>query len=274
MAKKEATATESPQLPDDPGSEATSTKTINPSQGEPVNTEAELTEVMGMLKQFEINSPEKMENVVKASQQTGRMAQLLGEQREANRQLLAKLEALETKGLPQNYQANDGYEEKSVDLEGTIENVLSRFWNKKQQEQAQMTQQQWAAFNEILTDDDYGLVKDAWENYARQPDVAYNFQTGATDPVKEYNKFVRKFQRKLLHRTRGLLEQVTTGTKKKVPPHIEQGTNVPPMPEESTEFDEKMKSIKEKYRGKPTDDGVTDLLKELLPDGDPLLTRR
>lgn len=274
MAKNKATATESPQLPDDSNSEATATETTSPSKDESVNTEAELTEVMGMLKQFEINSPEKVENVVKASQQTGRMAQLLGEQREANRQLLTKLEALETKGLPQNFQANDGYEEKPVDLEGTIENVLSRFWNKKQQEQAQMTQQQWAAFNEIQTDEDYGLVKDAWDNYVRQPDVAYSFQSGTADPVKEYNKFVRKFQRKLLHRTKGLLEQVTTGTKKKAPPHMEQGTNVPPMPEEPTEFNEKRKAIKEKYRGKPTDDGVTELLNELLPEGDPLLTRR
>ncbi len=273
MAKKQATAMESPQLPDDSAKEAP--EAPKPSeQDNTANTEAELAEVMGMLKQFEINSPEKVENVVKASQQTGRMAQLLGEQRETNRQLMAKLEALEKKGMPQSYQANDGYEEKPIDLEGTIENVLSRFWTKKQQEQAQMTQQQWAAFNEIQTDDDYLLVKDAWDNYVRQPDVAYSFQSGTSDPVKEYNKFVRKFQRKLLHRTRGLLEQVTTGTKKKTPPHVEQGTNVPPMPEEPTDFMEKKKAIQEKYRGKATDDGVSELLKELLPEGDPLFMRR
>jgi len=272
MAKKQATAMESPQLPDDPKEEA---KEIKPSgQDETPNTEAELAEVMGMLKQFEINSPEKVENVVKASQQTGRMAQLLGEQREANRQLLTKLEALEKKGMQQGYQANDGYEEKPIDLEGTIENVLSRFWNKKQQEQAQMTQQQWAAFNEIQTDEDYGLVKDAWENYVRQPDVAYNFQTGQTDAVKEYNKFVRKFQRKLLHRTRGLLEQVTTGTKKVSPPHMEAGMNIPPMPAEPTELNEKIKSIKEKHKGRGSETAMMDVLKELLPEGDPLLSRR
>lgn len=273
MAKKEATATESPQLPDDSAKEAT--EAPKPSQDNSAgNTEAELAEVMGMLKQFEINSPEKIENVVKASQQTGRMAQLLGEQREANRQLLTKLETLEKKGVPQSYQANDGYEEKPIDLEGTIENVLSRFWNKKQEEQARMTQQHWAAFNEIQTDDDYTLVKDAWEQYVRQPDVAYSFQTGSADPVKEYNKFVRTFQRKLLHRTRGLLEQVTTGTKKTTPPHMEQGANVPPMPQESTDFQEKKKEIKEKYKGKTTNEGVSEILKEILPVGDPLLMRR
>lgn len=273
MAKKQATATESPQLPDDSAKEAT--EAPKPSgQDNVINTEAELAEVMEMLKQFEINSPEKVENVVKASQQTGRMAQLLGEQREANRQLMAKLETLEKKGIPQNFQMTDGYEEKPIDLERTIESVLSRFWNKKQQEQVQMTQAQWAAFNEIQTDDDYSLVKDAWDNYIRQPDVAYSFQTGAVDPVKEYNKFVRKFQRKLLHRTRGLLEQVTTGTKKKAIPHMEQGMNVPPMPIEPTDFMEKKKAIQDKYKGKPGNEGVQELLKELLPQGDPLVQRR
>lgn len=269
MAKKEATATESPQLPDDSESEAT--KTQNPSQqDDTANTEAELNEVMGMLKQFEINSPEKVENVVKASQQVGQMANLLGEQRETNRQLMAKLEALETKSVPQNFQANDGYEEKPIDLEGTIENVLSRFWNKKQQEQIQMTQRQWADFNEIQSDDDYELVKDVWENYVKQPDIAYSFQAGTSDPVREYNKFVRKFQRKLLHRTRGLLEQVTTGTKKKAPPHVEQGTNVPEMPTEPTEFQEIKKEIQRKYKGKPSTEGVSELLREIIPDDDPL----
>lgn len=271
MAKtKEATATESPQLPDDPKQEATTDQ--KPSKEDSAgNTEAELAEVMGMLKQFEINSPEKVENVVKASQQTGRMAQLLGEQREINRQLLTKLEAIEKAGKQQSYHATEGYEEKPIDLEGTIENVLSRFWNKKQQEQAQMTQAQWAAFNEIQSDEDYNLVKDAWDQYVRQPDIAYGFQTGGRDPVKEYNKFVRTFQRKLLQRTRGLLEQVTTGTKKITAPHMEQGTNVPEMPTEPTDFMEKKKAIQKKYKGRPSADGISELLKEMIPDDDPLL---
>lgn len=267
MAKKEATAAESPQLlSDDSAKEA---KKLQPSD-QPIDTDAELKEVMGMLKQFDIDSPEKVENVVRASQQAGRTAQLLGESREMNRQLMAKLEKLE-KATQKAYQPNEYTEEKPIDLETSIEGVLERFWDKKQQEQIKMTQKQWAAFNEIQTDDDYALVKDAWESHTRQPDVAYSFQTGSVDPVKEYNKFVRKFQRKLLHRTRGLLEQVTTGTKKMIPPHMEQGTNVPPMPVDPTEFMEKKKAIQEKYKGKPGNDGVTELLKELFPEGDPLL---
>ena len=270
MPKKEATAKESPQLPDDSDTEATGGQKPSPQpENNAANTEAELAEVMGMLKQFEINSPEKVENVVKASQQTGRMAQLLGEQRDANRQLMAKLEALEKKSAhPQN---SDDYEEKPVDLEGTIENVISRVLEKEKRKQTEMTQRQWAAYNEIQADEDYNLVKDAWDNYVRQPEVAYSFHSGSIDPVREYNKFVRKFQRKLLQRTRGLLEQVTTGTKKATIPHMEQGTNVPEMPPEATEYAEKKKELQRKYKGKPSADGVSELLRELIPDGDPLL---
>lgn len=273
MAKKEATTKESPQLPDDPTKEAAEGQALSPQQDNAGNTEAELAEVMGMLKQFEINSPEKVENVVRASQQTGRMAQLLGEQRETNRQLMAKLEAIEKRNA-QNYSASEGYEEKPIDLEGTIEGVISRVLEREKRKQTEMTQRQWAAYNEIQADEDYSLVKDAWDNYVRQPEVIYSFQSGTADPVKEYNKFVRKFQRKLLQRTRGLLEQVTTGTKKIAPLHMEQGTNVPPMPTEPTDFMEKKKAIQQKYKGKPSAGGISELLNELIPDGDPLLVRR
>ena len=84
---------------------------------------------------------------------------------------------------------------------------------------------------------------------------------------------MRKFQRKLLHRTKGLLEQVTQGTKVK-PPFVEQGVNAPEMPTDPTELNEKIKSIKTKYKGVGSESGMEDILDALIPAGDPLLSRR
>lgn len=270
--KKEATDAMSPQLPDESGKEATAVQTTNPSQNNAADTEAELADVMAALKQFELDSPEKVENVVRASQQAGRSAQLLGEQRKLVEQLqteIANLQQARTRDIPNS----DSFGEEPVDLKSLIRGELNEFYGGIQKKQAEATQRQWQAFNEIQTDEDYPAVQAAWEQYVQQPNVAYSFQSGAADPVKEYNKFVRKFQRKLLHRTRGLLEQVTSGTKVK-PPFMEHGSNVPEMAPEPTETDEKIKEIKTKHKGVGSAAAMEDILDALIPPGDPLLSRR
>ena len=271
--KKDATETVSPQLPDEPNEGATGAQTPNPSQSNAADTEAELADVMAALKQYELDNPEKIENVVRASQQAGRSAQLLGEQRELVRQLQAELARLQQTRTSNEALYTNG-EETPVDLKSLIRGELNEFYSGIQKKQTEMTQRQWEAFNEIQSDEDYPIVKNAWEEYIRQPSIVYSFQTGAVDPVKEYNKFVRKFQRKLLHRTKGLLEQVTSGSKKITPPFVEQGTNTPDIPTDPTELNEKIKTIKQKHKGVGSETGMEEILDALIPADDPLLRRR
>lgn len=238
----------SQNIMDDPtlgGGESTVNQQAEPSApNEPASVEE--NEVQALLAEMEkagVTNAQDFNNVRTAAAESGRMANLLGEVREQNNALKQELAEMRgalksTSRQPGNDQGGfddlfgnfqnqpNPYQGQNVDIKGAINEVLNER-EQKTREQTQRAQQAiLQAWNTITNDEDYGLVKDVWEEKLKDPNFVFQINSGQVNPIGEYQRMLRNYYKNMVKGSANLIKKLT-GERKLGPQHLEQGGNTP-----------------------------------------------
>ena len=245
-------------MAEEPKVEPMATEPTEP-KGEVKKDEIDVDALMGELTTLGKTTPESIRGMHTASQEIGNLNKILGEVREENRQL-------KYQNKPQPV-SNDTYDEpSSVDLGALIRRELGTFWNEQQQSQNQAYQQTMQDLASVQGDEDYGIVKDVYEEHLKSPNVQMAINSGGSSYTKEYDRIVRRYYRGIAMRSKEALEQLTAKGAKVTPPHMESGSPSSPAVPVTDEAKAKLKKIAEQSTG--SDDDIDAMLNEFLPKGD------
>ncbi len=258
-------------MPDDPKPTLDGEAAAEPLGEVKPTIEEPSVDVDAVLKELEAigkTTPESVRNMHTASQQTGRYANEIGELRQEIERM--RTEANVPRQAPPRNEFDAEYGGESVDLGRLVDDRLHKFWGDIQKQQAETYQRQVAEMNDIYTDEDYELVKDVWDQYAKTPNFNVKLNTGNTTLKGEYDKFVRSYFRQVALKSRDALVVATKGGKR-TPPHIESGNQAPPSEEESGDKHKNVRKIAAKTQGSDAD--IDAMIGALLPKDDPILRR-
>lgn len=226
------------------------------------------------LEKLGVQKPEQLQGMAVASEQSGKLANMLGEIRRENAQLKHMLQEVAKPKAAQH----DPYSPEPVNIEDVVERAVGKFYENrilKPQQEAQMRFTQ--ELEEVQTDDHFIVLGNQFEEYVKVPKVQYAINTGQTSLAKEYRRFKDRYFTNLLSKVtdnyRSLIESGAKGKGNVTPPHMESSgsTNYVP-PENQPDTRGRMIDLSKKSRG--TDEDIDKMLKTLLPDGDPVLRRR
>lgn len=223
---------------------------IKPTIDEPEKTqEPEKVDVDGLLTELEkagVSNTEQLQGKLKASQESFRLSQMLGETRKQNEELKALIQNMQTQ--PQQQQEYDDFEtrQQPYDLDQSIERSVERVFTKREKAQAEMEQRVNAQWSKIVGDEDYENVKGVWDERLKDMTFIAQVRAGAIDPVEVYHQDVRKFYKGLALRSADAIKQFKGGGELN-PPHVEQQGEVrKELPPEATETEQQMSSYKER----------------------------
>jgi len=232
-----------------------------------VSAEDQAKAILEELGKFGIDSPEKVQNVAKASSEAGNLARILGETRQQNEILMREIQSL--KNQPKQ---TDSYEYgEPINIKEVVRNELRGFYQEDiLKPQVEFSNKIWSELSEVQSDEDYALVQSVWDKHWNNPNTQYKVQTGQTSPKKEYDKLVRTYYRQSMKKTYDALQGVMN--QKAKPPHIETGdqTHVH-MPTQSDETREKVDKIVKNSKGGDSD--IEALVRTILPETDPMFRR-
>jgi len=117
------------------------------------------------------------------------------------------------KVAPKTESYDDDYSSgQPIDLESSIEKVLTRVEQKKLKQQQEAMKQQYATWNEIQSDKDYKLVENIWNEKLKDPNLVYQFQMGLKNPAREYQEVVRDYYKTLLQKSAEAIKKLRGGT--------------------------------------------------------------
>jgi hypothetical protein len=191
-------------------------------------TKIDIDKVAEALKAFNVQDADQLTGKLTAASEAGRLANLLGQERERVRELEQRLTVLEsTQAKPvtatQEFDLDSYQEGQTIDLEGVIEKVLTKHEIKKAQELKRVQDMQIKAWNRIRNDRNYEKVRPIWEEKLKDPNFLYEIQNGLVDPVDAYRDIVDEYKDNLLRQSYESITQLKTGGVKPQPPHLEQG---------------------------------------------------
>lgn len=220
-------------------------------EGEPQNNEPQdSADVDGLLAELEaagVSNRDQLQGKLRASREAGQLAQMLGETRRQNEELKQMLQGIQSQ--PRQSNDYDDYNgSQPIDLEASIEKTIDRYFSKKERAQQEAQQRIYQQWSRIQSDEDYHLVREVWEEKTKDPNFAWQIQSGAVDPVDEYGKVVRQFYKGLAVKAAGSLKQMRSGGKTEVkPPHVEGQSEVArETPQDKTEKEEYIGSLKDR----------------------------
>jgi len=220
--------------------------TTEEPQVKETKTEADVDGLMAELEKAGVTNTDELSGKLRASHEAGRSAQLLGDERKRNAELEQRLKKLESK--PQQQDFMDYPEGQPVDIEAAIERSVSSTLDKRDQAAREAQQRNLENWNRIQSDEDYGLIKEIWEEKLKDPGFVMQIQSGAKDPVSEYQTTLRNFYKTLLKKSHETITTMRGG--KPPPPHVETGerssANVVSETPSGTEADRKIAEMKEK----------------------------
>jgi len=137
-------------------------------------------------------------------------------------ELRAMQEKIDGLSKPQPVQDDWGETPTQVGLteEGMI-NALKRWDEQKQQESFYVQQKQLEAYDAIINDPDYSLVRESWEAQCKDPRFLAELNSGRKDAVGAYKELVIDTQKRMLVKASDTLKQLH-GVKPVSTPHVEQ----------------------------------------------------
>jgi len=199
-------------------------QTEEPNAVEP-EAKVDVDGLMSELERAGVTNTDELSGKLRASQEAGRSAQLLGDERKRNAELEQRLKTLESKSQPQQ-DFMDYPEGQTIDIESAIERSVSKTLDKRDRVAREAQQRNLENWNLIQSDEDYPLIKEIWEEQLKDPGFVMQIQSGAKNPVSEYQKTLRKYYKTLLKKSH---ETITTiqGKGKPDPLHVEQGERAP-----------------------------------------------
>ena len=221
---------------------------------EPKQEEKPAIDVDSLVSELEragITNADELSGKLRASQETGRLAQLLGDERKRTAEMEAMIRELQNKPAPKQQDYMDYSEGQTIDIDAALERSIEKVWNKKEAAQRKAQEENLKRWNYIQSDSDYNTIKDIWEAKVKDPNFNYKVQTGQIDPVQAYNDTKIDFYKSLLKKSH---ETLTTlhGGKKQPPPHVESGErssgNIVSEDQTFTESEKKIKDLKAKVQ--------------------------
>ena len=222
------------------------------------------TELMAELKKLDIQTPTDIQNIVYASQETGKAWNEVGNLRKEVDRLTRMVE---TKAEPTNYDAT-GYEDSStVDLGKVVETKVQGVLNRYLQGQQQAQRMAMQAMSEVKNDPEYGVVGSVFEQYVNSPEVLMKLQSGQTDYKTEWLNTKATYYRNLAQRSSKTLEGLMEKSSK-APPHMEQGDSQSmPTPQVDEGKREQFNKIKKAQREGRVDSNqaLDDIVKSVMP---------
>ena len=253
--------------------------TLEKPASEPVKTD-EVAELIGQLDRIGVRNAADVTNIATAAAQAGKLANMLGEERNRSAQLQQQLQELALKVASMSNavpQVDEWGQPRAagVDLGQLVKNaVRTTFKEEVIEPQLKAKEQFYQAMNYIQNDDDYTVVKDIFEKHVSSPKVQQALGNQETNIVEEYNRVVKRFYRGIAEQSRDVLKKITDkgGV---VPgstsaPFMEQGVITAP-PQVSADTKAELRKLKEKSRGR--DDDIDAMLRSILKDDDPILRR-
>lgn len=211
------------------------TKSEPTSLEEPTPTTTEPTQpvdVDGMISELEkvgVSNPEDLSKKLEASQQSGRLAQLLGDERKRVQDLEDTVAKLQTQPQQPQTSYEDPFDAPSgqpIDLEAAIARGVDKVLTDREQKQTAVQQANLRRWNQINSDKDYHLVRDVWEEKLKDPNFVMQVQQGMVDPYGEYIETVRGYYKGVAQRSLKTIQQLHGGGET-TPPHVETGERVP-----------------------------------------------
>jgi len=180
-------------------------------------------DVEGLISELEragVSNTQELTGKLEASVQAGRLAQLLGDERNRTRQLEDELRKASQK-------PRDDYDVPStaIDIESTLERTVNRVLTKREEAAAQKQQLMITTWNTIQNDEDFPLVKTIWEEKLKDGNFVFAIQSGVKNPLDEYTKTVRNYYKNITKRAAETINQLRGGGAGGVgiPPHMETG---------------------------------------------------
>jgi hypothetical protein len=257
---------EEPQVKEMPTMEEPKTATPSPLD--------ESKDLLSQLEKLGVKKPEQLQGMATASEQSGKLANMLGEIRRENAELKRMLQ--ETASARPKQQ-DDPYNPQPVNIEDVVERAVGKFYQNTILGPQMKAQQEFQAqIQEVQEDDHYSVLGEQFQQYIAVPKTQYAIQSGQTSLAREYRRFKDRYFTQLLTKVtdnyRTLLEGGAKPQGSKAAPHVESSSSSNyVMPETTPDMKENLKNIAAKGRG--TDDDIDAMLKAILPDGDPILRR-
>ena len=240
--------------------------TVKEPAGEPRRTSESASEdIAAKLKELQIDSTTKLENIARSSSEAGKLANMVGELKAQNEQLMNELR---TRNKPQEYE----YGEPSIDLEqavrrGTRAEVMAIL--KEQQETQKKAQEAYYRdMGKIQGDKRFKALQDPWNRHINNPNVQMRLQSGETTIVDEYYK-IKDAYIDILEETYS--KKVDKITQPASVPHMESDeTQTVPIPKEDPRSREEMRKKVSPDKGwTGTDENIKDLFGSMFDKDDP-----
>ena len=239
-----------------------------PSEPE-VSAEEQANAILAELEANGINSPEKVQNVLTASSESGRLAQMLGEQRQMTENLQRQIEQLTQQPQPSQYDEY-GQGQQGVDVNAIKAAVRDVYQNDILKPQVEQTNRVYGELSQIQNDPDYTLVAQMWDKHWNSPNTQHRVMTGQSSPRGEYESLVRTYYREALKKTHGALKGVVE--KQAKPPHVEVGDQSHVhTPTQSDEQKAQIEKITKSSQG--GDQDIEALVKAFLPSNDSMFNQ-
>lgn len=204
-------------------------------------------ELAKQLKDLGIDNAGKVQDTVRAAQEAGRLANLLGTERQRAAELEAQLREYQSQRT--DLSSSDDY---GVDLEKVVEKGIRKFWDNTQREVQKNQQRQMQEFNKIRSHKNYALVGKEFEDYIRTPDYQQDLMAGKS-PSEIFYDMSNETLRKHLITMRDALLTGTKSPEDVAVPHTETTQASPPKAEPDNEKQEKIKSIRKNWKGDDSD---------------------
>ena len=188
-------------------------------------------DVDGMIAELEkvgIENTQDLAGKLEAGAQSGRLAQLLGDERVRSQNLEAQVAELQKPPAtpaqePDPFDAPAG---QPIDLEAAIAKGVNTVLDKRDQATLQAHQHNLAKWNHIQNDKRYSLVKKVWEAKLKDPNLVLQIQNGMVDVLQVYQETVLDYFEGVSKRSLDTIKQLHGGGGIK-PPHLEDGGRVP-----------------------------------------------
>ncbi len=236
---------------------AEATKGVEAAGEEP--TPDPLQEVKSFLEERGLKSPDDFSDYISGLETTETWKQKYGNSQNEVGELRRELEAI--KGQVSQYN-QDGYSEQPVNLPQMIEEAVSRSFSNYQQVQMDQARKYAAERGQLMREPGWKDVQPYFDQALQNPEVQIAIQNGSMTQEKLYNRIN---ERVLLSKVQSAINTIPqAAVQQQAPATAETSDRVAqPLPE-----DEARRQRAEKALENRDPDA---LLKELIPDDDPIL---
>ena len=193
---------------------------------EEVKPKENTDELMGVLKTFGMEETKQLEGRLTAGSEAGRLAQLLGDQKNLTTQAtneLAVKDAEIAKLMARSENQEYGYQENApVDLAAEVRKGVRQELQEQQSVMRKVQEASLAKYSRITGHPQYKHVEEIWEQRKSDPVYINKVQSGMVDPEIDFFNDLLDFHGKVHQESHKTIEQLTGGVKTPVP-HVESG---------------------------------------------------